>query len=203
VVNKDIYWELIARKRTMPNSAVKWCNRYSINIEEWKAVFRHYSTISDTRMKAFQFKVLNNLTPCNLYLKRIGKCDTDKCPRCNMLDDIIHYFAECTEVKVIWNQLTNWWNGLTNQNLLITEKDIMLGLEKRAIKLNMHEQLAEIILVAKWKIYTNNQLGQNTCFYQILCSIGNMIVVQKFIAARKQKVAKHDQLWGEIEDYLT
>jgi hypothetical protein len=204
VDNRDVYWELVAKKRTMPISAGKWCNRYQIDMEDWKMVFKQFSIISDTRLKAFQFKILYNLTLCNLYLKRIGKSDTDKCPKCNELDDIIHYFVECTEIKIIWNQLSNWWNGLTNQNFTITARDIMLGLEKkRATKLVMHEQLAQIILAVKWTIYVNNQLGEKTCFYQILCSIQNMIEIQRLIAARKQKITNHNLIWGEIENYLT
>jgi hypothetical protein len=100
-VNKNVYWELVARKRTMPISAIKWCNRYQMDMEEWKKVFKYYAVISDTRLKAFQFKILNNLTPCNLYLKRIDRSGTDKCPRCGKLDDIIHYFVECTEVSSV------------------------------------------------------------------------------------------------------
>jgi hypothetical protein len=172
-------------------------------MDDWKLVFKQYSTISDTRLKAFQFKILNNLTPCNLYLKRISKSDTDTCPKCNKLDDIVHYFFECIEVKSIWNQLSNWWNGITKQNLVITERDVMIGLEQRAIKLKMQDQLALIIMATKWKIYANNQLGQNTCLYQILCTIRNMIEIQKLIAARKEKVFYHNKIWGEIENYLT
>ena len=159
--------------------------------------------LSPIRLKAFQFKILNNLTPCNLYLKCIKKSDTDKCPRCNELDDIVHYFAECTEIRVLWNQLGNWWKGLTNQDVMITERNIIIGLEQRAGKLKMHDQLALIILATKWKIYTNNQLGQATCLYQILCAVRNMIQIQKLIATRKQKAATHNQTWGQIEDYLT
>jgi hypothetical protein len=79
----------------------------------------------------------------------------------------------------------------------------MLGLEKRAVKMVMHEQLALIILAAKWKIYVNNQLGQGTCLYQILCSIRYMIEIQKLIAARKNRVVNHNKVWGKIENYLT
>jgi hypothetical protein len=79
----------------------------------------------------------------------------------------------------------------------------MIGLEQRAIKLNMHDQLALIIMATKWTIYANNQLGQNTCLYQILCIIRNTIEIQKLIAARKDRVLNHNKVWGEIENYLT
>jgi hypothetical protein len=67
----------------------------------------------------------------------------------------------------------------------------------------MKVQLDEILLVVKWKIYANKQMGENTCFYQILCSIRNMISIQKLIATRKEKGDKHEEIWGEIEGYLT
>jgi hypothetical protein len=145
----------------------------------------------------------NQATPCNLYLKCIGKSETDKCPKCNELDDIVHYFVVCPEVKSLWKQLGIWWNGITNQSITISERDVMIGLENRAIKLKMHEQLGKILLAAKWKLYVNNQLGQDTCFYQIMCAIRSMIEIQKLIAERKQKVENHNEVWGQIEDYLT
>jgi hypothetical protein len=84
-VNTDVYWELVTKKITKPISAQKWCSEFNIPEEEWPCIFQNYSTIQDTKLKAFQFKILYNLVPCNLYLKRIGKSDSDKCPKCNQL----------------------------------------------------------------------------------------------------------------------
>jgi hypothetical protein len=145
-------------------------------------------------MKAFQFKVLNNLIPCNLYLKRIGKSDTDKCPYCNELDDIIHFLAACPETLSAWKQLERWWNGMTNQSFEIMERDIIIGTVSNE---PLQFQLSQIILCTKWQIYANKLMGQSTCLYQILCAIRNMINIQKLIASKK------DKMWGDIESYLT
>jgi hypothetical protein len=201
--NKDVYWELVARKQTIPICAIAWCNRYHIDIENWKTVFRYYASIKDTRMKAFQFKILNNIVPCNLYLKRIGRSDTDKCPSCNDLDDLGHYLVVCPETTLIWNQLSRWWKNITNQDVSITERDILLGLETRPVKLLMKSQLDSIIMATKWKIYANKQFGLNTCFYQILCAIRSMIAIQKIIAIKNEKCMQHEQIWSKVEDHLT
>jgi hypothetical protein len=58
-------------------------------------------------------------------------------------------------------------------------------------------------MAIKWRVHANKQLGTETCLYQILCSIRNMISIQKLIATRKEKGDKHDEIWGEIESYLT
>jgi hypothetical protein len=201
--NRDIYWEMVAKKQTKPNCANKWCGLFNIDTEDWKFIFKVYSSIKDTKVKAFQYKILNSLLPCNLYLKQIGKSDTDKCPKCTMLDDQTHYLVECNEVADIWKQLSRWWKGLTNQDILLSTRDIVLGLEQRQDKIAMKTQLDEIILAVKWRIHANKQLGEDTCFYHILCSIRNMINIQKLIAMRKNKDNQFNIDWGEIADYLT
>jgi hypothetical protein len=203
MTNRDIYWEMVSRKKIKPICAYKWCTMFNIEMDEWKSIYKMYAEIKDTKIKAFQFKVLNNLLPCNLYLKRIGRSDTDKCTKCNMLDDQTHYIVKCHEVDSIWKHLTRWWKGLTNQEIVFSSRDITLGLEPRPQQIAKKKQLDEILLAVKWRIYANNQLGENTCFYQILCSIRNMIYIQKLIARRKNKDAEHSIIWGEISDYLT
>jgi hypothetical protein len=194
VTNRDVYWMLVTKKQTIPICATAWCNRYKIDIESWKLAFKYYATIKDTRMKAFQFKILNNLIPCNLYLKRIGRSDTDKCPSCNELDDMSHYLAHCPATSSIWKQLSRWWKEVTDQQVTFTERDIILGLEPRPLKLIMHSQLDDIINATKWKIYANKQLGLDTCLYQILCTIRNMINIQHMIATKNGKDGKHEQI---------
>ena len=108
IKNRDVYWEFVSHKQTKPNCANQWCNTYGIDLENWKIIYKLYSSIKDTRLKAFQFKILNNLLPCNLYLSRIGRSDTNKCSKCDALDDMVHYLYSCPESKAIWEQLSNW-----------------------------------------------------------------------------------------------
>ena len=66
-----------------------------LNVDEdkCKLVFTMPRVVSNTKIRTFQFKLLYNLVPTNLYLKRIKKSDTDKCNWCNKLDDTAHYFV--------------------------------------------------------------------------------------------------------------
>jgi exonuclease III len=200
--NRDVYWVLVRKKQTIPICAAKWATKYNVEManDGWKAIYKTYSGLKDTRMKAFQFKVLNNLIPCNLYLKRIGKSDTDKCPICNELDDITHFLAACPETALAWKQLERWWNAMTNQNKVIDEKSIMIGAEMYG---PMHEQWNLIIMATKWRIYANKIMGQSTCLYQILCAIRNMLNINKLIANKIGRVENYTKMWGDIESYLT
>jgi hypothetical protein len=202
-VNQDVYWNFVTKKLTKPIAADKWCREFNIEEEKWPSIFNNYANIQDTKLKAFQFKVLNNLVPCKLYLKRIGRSDTDRCPKCNLLEDITHYLYECREVNSIWQQLMRWWKGVTQQEIALSSRDVILGLSQRTEKIIMREQLNDIITTTKWKIHANNQLGETTCLYQVLYNIKNMLQIQKLIANKNLKIGKYEDKWSSIEEHLT
>jgi hypothetical protein len=201
--NKDIYWELVTKKQIKPIVAQKWCERYDIAEEEWKKVFKNMVVLKDSKMKAFQYKILNNIIPCNFYLKKIGRSDTDKCPTCDETEDLIHYFIGCQTAENIWLQVRRWWQGLTGQDISINEQDIILGLQKRDFKICKFEQLNVILTTVKWKVHANKQSGDTCCLYQVLHGIKEMIKIEEMIAIKNGKINMHRRLWDEIEDYLT
>jgi hypothetical protein len=202
-VNKDVYWDLITKKQTEPIVTHNWCTLFNMNHQDWPQLFEAYAGIKETKLKAFQFKVLYNLLPCQLYLKRIGKSDSDKCPKCNILEDMLHYLIECPDTNAIWKQLSRWWSGISTQNLELTKRDILIGAQDRQFKTLMKDQLNEIITITKWKIHANKQLGENICFYQILYSIKYMISLDEIIATRNGKLQKHEEKWTLIKEHLT
>ena len=202
LTNKVVYWEFVNKKQVQPICARKWCESFGIDMVDWKSLYQMYAGIKDTKMKAFQFKVLNNLIPCNLYLSKIGKSDTNKCGTCNELDDVVHYMAECPETKAIWNNICLWWKVVTGQDITLSPRDIILGKEKGENKLTMEEQLDFIILATKWNIHKNKQLGQKTHIIQVKREIKQMINTLEYIASRNQKLEKHDDKWRTIIDNL-
>ena len=58
-------------------------------------------------------------------------------------------------------------------------------------------------MAIKWKIHVNKQLGKVCWLYQILQDIRYMIKVQSWIASKNNRIEKHNDMWKEIEDYLT
>ena len=55
----------------------------------------------------------------------------------------------------------------------------------------------------KWKIHTNKQQGEQTCLYQVLSNIRQMILIEEMIAAKNDKINIHKKTWEDILDYLT
>jgi hypothetical protein len=112
VTNKDIYWIHIRKKQVKPIINDKLEYILGINEDEWENIFLVPKTVKNTKIRVFQYKVLFNLIPCNLYLKRIKKSDTDKCDQCSSLDDIFHYLCECDQIQTFWSRFGNWWKNM-------------------------------------------------------------------------------------------
>jgi hypothetical protein len=119
------------------------------------------------------------------------------------MNDMAHYLARCPVTAQLWTQLSTWWKGVTGQDIVISERDVMLGLSTRNIKITKADQLNMVILAVKWKIHANKQLAQKTCMYQVLIAIRQMIETLGFIACRNKKGNKYETIWGEILDHLT
>ena len=63
-------------------------------------------TTVDTRLRVFQYKILNNVLYLNEKLFHFGLVDSGKCSSCLVSNETqIHIFSECSIVKELWNCL--------------------------------------------------------------------------------------------------
>jgi hypothetical protein len=198
VSNKDIYWMHVRKKQQQPIIKDKLEGMLGIKEEEWTTIFLIPKTVRNTKIRTFQYKILFNLIPCNLYLKRIQKSDTDKCDQCGELDDLLHYLYECNQNAVFWSRFSNWWQDITDVNIQLDRKTIMVGCTE-----DTEGALNACILIAKWHIYKSKLNSEQIFFYKFLCELKYALVIEKNIALRNNTLAKYNVLWQKIEEYIT
>ena len=172
----------------------------SLNIDEekWKIIFNTTLIIKDTKIRTFQYKVLYNIIPCNLYLYRIKKSDSNKCDLCQELDDLGHYFYECQPMKIFWNSFTQWWQNMTNEHITIDKQTCLFG--TLDIKNNV---LNACIILAKWHIYKTKLNLSQTFFYRYLCDLKYFLIIEKTIALRNNKIINYQKTWQKLEEHIT
>ena len=198
LTNKDVYWILVKNKQKTPIIMEKPWNDLEFTNDQWKDIFTIPGIIRNTKIKAFQYKTLYNLLPCNLYLNKIKKNDTDKCDLCNMVDDIPHFLLECAQVKAFWNRFRLWWNNWTGDNIQINRQNILAGILGK--KQNI---LNACIFLGKWHIYKTKLNQSAVFFYKFLCDLKYYLSVEKTIALRNNKLTAYDTMWKELEETLT
>ena len=200
VTNKLLYWALIKEKQTVPIIKDKWNTEFGLNDKDWEQIFLISRVINDTKIRVFQYKLLFNLIPCNLYLFRIKKSDTYNCQSCNVTDNVTHYIYSCNEVIQFWNSFERWWKNMTDEMIIIDKKTVILG---DIAKKNSNTRLNACILLAKWFIYVEKLNNNKIFFYKFLCHLKYKIRIEKITFTRTDKIHKYLELWGQIEDFIT
>jgi hypothetical protein len=200
ITNKEIYWSFVNKKQIRPVIIEKMQQELNIKEDQWTDIFTLTKEIKYTKIRAFQYKILYNLIPCNLYLQRISRSTTDKCSVCNILDDLIHYFYECVENINFWDRFISWWKQMTGDNIMLNKTDIIVGYLE---SYNKRQIINNCILLAKWSIYKSKLAQSSISFYKFLCDIKYNIRIEKEIAIKNNQLAKFNELWNMVESFVT
>jgi hypothetical protein len=200
ITNKEIYWSFVEKKQIKPIIIERMQKELGIKSSQWKEIFTLTKDINHTKMRAFQYRVLFNLIPCNWYLNKIKRSGTDICPMCDLLDDITHYFYECTETRVFWNGFLNWWKLMTGDEIKLNKTVIIVGYLDKYVNSTL---LNVCIVLAKWNIYRSKLDQSNPFFYKFLCDIKYYMKIEKIIALKNNKLLKYNKIWEILEEYIT
>jgi hypothetical protein len=200
VTNKDIYWVFIENIRQKAIFIDKLNSILDLEDNDWEDIFKMPKVVRNSKIRAFQYKILFNLIPCNLYLYRITKSDTDKCQQCHILDDIFHYFYQCESVNGFWKSFSVWWKNMTGQNIQLDIRIIMVGFTGQSSEA---KAINACLLMAKWHLYKCKLNEDSIFFYKFLCELKYSLIIEKAIALREDRIEKYNEMWKDIEDYLT
>ena len=83
--------------------------------------------LKEPRINVLQWKLLHNIYPTALFLKKIGKYNSDCCKYCNMTETIEHFFATCSSVTNLWSKIELTILLKTNLKIKLETTDIMFG----------------------------------------------------------------------------
>jgi hypothetical protein len=200
ITNRDLYWLLVQNIQQKPIVIDSTGKIFDIDEDEWKIIFKTPLIIKRTKLRTFQYKILYNLIPCNLYLNRIRRSDSNKCDLCKKLDDLGHYFYECQPVHTFWNRFGQWWHGMTGENIVIDKKMCIFGTVDNSIK---NKLLNACIIIAKWYIFKMKLDQAEIFFYKFLCDLKYYIITEKTIALRNNKLLMYQKTWKLLEEHLT
>ena len=65
----------------------------------------------DTKLRVFQYKVLNNIPFVNKMLSKLKKVESLLCPFCKTEDEsYIHLFYGCRNTSLLWRQLMEFFS---------------------------------------------------------------------------------------------
>ena len=117
------------------------------------------------------------------------------CNFCNEEEDtFLHAFSECEHVNDFWNNVKDWVNQNTNNDIHLSKTDIILG------KFGSHQNALNIILlICKMYIFRSARESNRLSLHEIKLKIQYYYQVEKKAFFSKGKYRKFTKRW---QDYL-
>ena len=178
-MNRKCFYE-IGHTTEEPHINNFWLRKYQIDLSQgyWNVA---PECTKETRLRVLQWKILHNIWPTNIMLKKMGIKQTENCSWCGVKDFSEHFFFSCTALKGLWQLIKSKIEIHLGIKINLDEKTVMLGmltrdeLTKNQINTINHAILIGKLTVSKFK-YGNSKLIENTfeseCSYRKLWRTG-------------------------------
>ena len=110
VTLKMLYNEFKRKKQTVPSAQKKIKLKYPDLSMVWKEIYSlPFTVTNDTKVREFQYKLLNNIVFTNEKLFRFKMIDSSLCAFCQTeVESPEHLFFHCYITKSFWQLLCSW-----------------------------------------------------------------------------------------------
>lgn len=203
---KRIYAAIIPFKLSKVTSQGKWNEIYPTEDanpkEYWKGIYTSaYRATRESKLQAFQYKIIHRTIPCNRYLHNIRIKQEDHCSFCipHTTDSLQHFFFSCPITKTFWTSVCRWLAMEADFHINLDEKEFLFGVPSAEPNARSINYLA---LLAKHFIYRQKLFHRaNMELTHFLRDLRNKLAVEKLISVQENKPGKFRR-WSRIYSAL-
>ena len=151
---------------------------------------------TDSSLRSFQYKILNNILYLNGRLYKFNIVDSPLCSLCGAYNESIkHLFCTCTVTQRLWDQLKSWMHEVISFPIL-EPKTVILGLWSE--KTSNYILINHIVLLFKCYIFLKRKESKHISFNRLKAFIKYVENTDNQIPSRKQKVDIHYKKWNPM-----
>ena len=129
-----------------------WLRRYKVDLADgyWNIAI---DCTKETRLRVLHWKILHNIWPTNILLKKMNIKNSENCSWCGVTDYTEHFFFTCKVVKTFWKHIKAQINIELGVKIDLEEKTVMTGLlQKEGITTGQIRVVNHAILIGKLTI---------------------------------------------------
>ena len=150
---KVTYLKFLDNVQIYRSHITKWQTilQEEIDNEMWQAFYSvNFACTIESKMRAFQYRILMRIIPTNKYLKLVGIKESDKCYFCEIQEETIeHLFWYCPKIQKFWEDIAQCLDPFIGLRNVLNAKTVLLGyIDKYKNKIINH-----IINIIKRTIY--------------------------------------------------
>jgi len=129
--SKSLYDSFVSKISSIPTAQKKYNEAFSTHASQldWEKIYLlPFKTTLDTKLREFQYKILNRILYTNKMLFKFKKVDSPLCDFCEKeLETIEHLFFHCPKVCMFWDDLKVLLNSV-NITVRFDIKDVLFGI---------------------------------------------------------------------------
>ena len=148
--NKEIRYHLLISKDTSMCGPAFWKRKYNTDVTN--RFLTAVQATKETRLRIMNFKILHNIWPTNILLKRMKLKPSENCEKCNVKDYIEHFFFHCKQIRSLWHYVKTFIINETGCIIKIDEQTALLGIDDTThpnVNKNDISTINRILLLAK------------------------------------------------------
>lgn len=193
-------------KDHIPNitSQRRWNEMFPVAEENaaqyWADIYKSpYQAARDTKLQAFQFRVIHRFLPCNKFLHNIHIRRDDNCNTCQQPDSIEHFLYLCPTVKAFWDNVVAWFDREADLQLSVSLRAFLFGVTPgvpQAKTINF------LLLFTKFYVYRQKLYHQGSLsLIHLLGELRRRLQVERHLTLLEGK-ANGFRRWQRIYDAL-
>ena len=196
--SKSLYDSFVSKISSIPTAQKKYNEAFSTHTFQldWEKIYLlPFKTTLDTKLREFQYKILNRILYTNKMLLKFKKVDSPLCDFCEKeLETIEHLFFHCTKVSMFWNDLKSVLDSF-NITIRFDIMNVLFGILDTD---NISILVNYIILESKDFIYRCKLNKGCLCVSLLVDKFKKTFQTERFIAKRNNKIHFHDKKWKPL-----
>ena len=146
-----------AKKQIPPIAQQKMSDKYPDTVINWKKVYSlPFRCTLDSKLREFQYKILNNIVFTNDKLFRFGLSPSPNCTFCKEEPESLEHLLSRCKVSSSWKQVLSW----LKENNIVIESFNEIGLFSGIFEeMEDFYIINHVMLLGKYYIYVRKCLG--------------------------------------------
>ena len=195
ISSKIVYEEFLSRKVIPPTAQNKYKKEYPNLSVDWKKIYSlAFSVTLDTKLRAFQYKLLNHIVYTNDRLYKFKIVDSPLCAFCNSENESLeHLLFLCKASEVFWKEVLSWLAIHKNELLNVSLTDVLFGkfdIDKDFMVVN------HVLLLGKYFIYRCKLDNIKPSLAVFKAKLKATLNLEFYIARKKGTLAQHYRKWN-------
>lgn len=140
-----------------------------------------------------------SMSMSNTFLYKIALVESPLCTFCKEFPEtILHLFSECGVVNSLIREVVSWLNGIMNETITLTAKEIILGISS-----NKFNTLNLLIVLLKYYVYKNRAKNLLPTFEGYIGDVQACYKCEQYISRKNMTEDIFKKKWRMFIEYLS